>query len=128
MDQQWTNTFIPQANAQETLSLSALNPNSAGISINGNAGLLLRNVITLVIVVSAVMTLYHMMMGAMLWISSAGDKGKVAQARDRILAAIVGILILASTWAVFQLTVTVAFGTNFTQMRIPTLVDGWISK
>ena len=67
IDQQFTSNLIPQAHAQETLSLAVLDPNGAGIAVNGSAGLLLRNVITLVIMVSAVLTLYHMMMGALLW-------------------------------------------------------------
>lgn len=106
-------------------STSDLNPNgTGGIKVNDNAGLLLRNVLTLTIMVAALLTLYHLIMGAIHWIASGGDKGKVEDARNQIFAAVIGILILACTWAIFQLVLTIAFGTDATGINLPTLVDG----
>jgi len=105
-------------------SLNDLNPNGVGgIRVNPNAGSLLRNVFMITIMVAALLTLYHLIMGAIHWIVSGGDKGKVEDARNQILAAIIGILVLACTWAIFQLVLTVAFGTDTSGITIPSLVD-----
>ncbi len=106
-------------------NLNDLDPNGVGgLKINPSAGSLLHNVFTLTIMVAALLTLYHLIMGAIHWIASGGDKGKVEDARNQILAAIIGILVLACTWAVFQLVLTVAFGTDASGISVPTLVDG----
>jgi hypothetical protein len=49
-------------------------------------------------------------MGAISWITSGGDKGKIEDARNKITAAVIGILILASAWALFNLVVGIVFG------------------
>ena len=119
-------SFCPAAVLSSTIfKLQDINPDgSGGLRINSNPGLLLRNVLTLTITVAALLTLYHLIMGAIHWILSGGDKGKVEDARNQIFAAVIGILILACTWAIFQLVLTIAFGTDAGGISLPTLVDG----
>ncbi|MBQ6449751.1 hypothetical protein IJJ08_02510, partial [bacterium] len=69
-----------------------------------------KTVITLIIVVAALLTLFYLVMGAIAWITSGGDKGKVEEARNKITAAVIGLLILAAVWAIFNLVLTIAFG------------------
>lgn len=95
--------------------------NSSGIKVSGSIGTIARNVITIVFIVAAIMTLFFLIMGAINWISSGGDRGKVEEARNKITAAVIGLLILAATWALYQLVMTVAFGTSTTGITIPYL-------
>jgi len=95
--------------------------NTAGLKISGNIGSVVRNVITIVFIVAALLTLFYLVMGAINWITSAGDKGKVEDARNKITAAVIGLLILAATWAIYQLVMTIAFGTNTAGVTIPYL-------
>jgi hypothetical protein len=88
---------------------------------------LIPRIITLVFVVSAAVTLFFLIAGAIKWITSGGDKGKVEEARGRITAAVIGLLILAVVWALFQLLIQVAFGTNVENITLPTLTDPTIN-
>ena len=97
--------------------------NTAGIQISANAGNLARNVITIVFIVAAIMTLFYLILGAINWISSGGDKGKVEDARNKITSAVIGLLILAAAWAIYQLVITIAFGTGTGGITIPHLAS-----
>ncbi len=95
--------------------------NSSGIKISSSIGTVARNIITIVFIVAAIMTLFFLIMGAVNWISSGGDRGKVEEARNKITAAVIGLLILAATWALYQLVMTVAFGTGSGGITVPYL-------
>ena len=102
---------VPLAEASGSVAFSlapAVSP--AGVTVETNSQTLLSRVVTLIIVVAALLALYNLIMGAIDYINSGGDKGKTEEARNRIIAAVVGILVLASVWAIFNLVVTVGFG------------------
>ncbi len=100
-----------------TLNLTNLQP--SGVSVPSDASTLIKNVITIVFLVAAALTFFYLIWGAITWITSGGDKSKVEEARNRITAAVIGLLILAATWAIFQLVLTIAFGS--TGLSVPNL-------
>ena len=101
--------------ALDTISDDLPNANDAmsdAINVTSDPSQLIKTIITLVIVVAALLTLFYLVMGAIAWITSGGDKGKVEEARNKITAAVIGLLILAAVWAIFNLVLTIAFGSN----------------
>jgi UDP-N-acetylmuramyl pentapeptide phosphotransferase/UDP-N-acetylglucosamine-1-phosphate transferase len=48
----------------------------------------------MIFVVAAVLVLYHLIMGALDWVQSAGEKEKVEKARKQITSSIIGLIIL----------------------------------
>ncbi|MBP7768516.1 hypothetical protein KA082_01650 [Candidatus Woesebacteria bacterium] len=68
-----------------------------------NFGALISFVLTLVMVIALLLVLLYLIMGGIEWITSGGDKGKTEAARNKITAAIIGIIILASAYALVQL-------------------------
>ncbi|MBQ6449469.1 hypothetical protein IJJ08_01020 [bacterium] len=103
---------VPIAGAQSSVAFSlapAVSP-AGSIAVETNSQTLLSRIITLVIVVAALLALYNLIMGAIDYINSGGDKSKTEEARGRIIAAVIGLLVLASVWAIFNLVVTVGFG------------------
>ena len=66
--------------------------------VGGNLGYtqLVNQVINLVFIVAAALTFFYLIFGAISWITSGGDKGKVEAARNKITAAVIGLLILAA--------------------------------
>lgn len=50
--------------------------------------------------VGAVAAFLFIVLGGVLWITAGGDKGKVEQARERITQGIIGLAILAVSWAI----------------------------
>ena len=70
---------------------------------DGGFGNWLSNILTVVMVLGAVVCLALIIMGAIQWITSGGDKAKTEEARNRITSAIIGLIVLADTIALFSL-------------------------
>ena len=66
-------------------------------------GVWLGNILTAIMMLGAVACLLFMILGAIEWISSGGDSGKVEKARSRIMNSVIGLIILAAILAVFNL-------------------------
>lgn len=54
-----------------------------------------------VLVVGTLWALAQFLIGALAWISSGGDKGRLEAAQERIRQAIIGLIVLAATWALY---------------------------
>lgn len=76
-----------------------------------NIGTLIQGALQGAIVVSAILVFAYLIMGGIQWITSGGDKGKTQEARDRITAALVGLAVVASAWAI-MLIISYFFGIN----------------
>jgi len=79
--------------------------------INLNAQGIVSNLINLVLVVAFVAFLLLLLLGGIQWITSGGDKESLAKARGKLTSAIIGIIIVISTWAILGL-VKDFFGIN----------------
>lgn len=66
-------------------------------------GSLISSVLSIVMVVALLLVLLYLVLGGIEWITSGGDKGKTEGARNKITAAIIGIIILAAAYALVQL-------------------------
>ena len=63
---------------------------------------IIGTILDIVMVVGALMLLLYLLWGALSWITSAGDKTKTEEARNRMTSAIIGIIILSSAVALFM--------------------------
>lgn len=66
-------------------------------------GNVIQGLISLVLVVAAVIFFFMLVIGGIKWIMSGGDKGQTESARNQITAALVGLVIVFSAWAILQL-------------------------
>lgn len=66
-------------------------------------GHLLSTILSAVMMVAALLVLIILIWGAIDWISAGGDSGKVGKARDKITQAVIGIIVLSATTAIFML-------------------------
>ncbi len=77
-------------------------------------------ILTTIMVVAILLVLFQLVSAGIEWITSGGEKGKTEGARNKIVAAIVGIIILSSTYALAQLLVYIlglgSFDTIFQQI------------
>lgn len=78
---------------------------------------LLPNFVGLVFVIGAIIFFFNLVVGAIQWMSSGGDKGAVEAARGRIANALVGIVILFMVFAIVKLIETF-FGVNILTLDI----------
>lgn len=69
---------------------------------NGQFANIIGTILDIVMTVGALMLLLYLLWGALSWITSAGDKTKTEEARNRMTSAIIGIIILSSAVALFM--------------------------
>ncbi len=65
-------------------------------------GNLVGQLLNIAMTISALLVLLYLIWGAIGWITSGGDKGKIETARNRITTAVIGIIVLASVVAIFK--------------------------
>lgn len=73
--------------------------------------------IRLLLVVAAIVFFFMLVLGGIQWILSGGDKQKTEAARNQITAALVGLVVVFSAWAIAQL-INALFGVNILDLNI----------
>lgn len=66
-------------------------------------GPMLSSILSGVMIVSALLVLIYLVWGGIEWLTSGGEKAKLEKARNRITQAIIGIIVLAATTAIFMM-------------------------
>lgn len=93
-------------------AVQAQQNNNLGSPINtpdgyaDNIGKLISFVLRVVLAIGALLVFGYLVMGGIEYITSGGEKGKTESARNKITAAIVGLIILAASWAVLNLALS----------------------
>ncbi len=78
----------------------------------------IRNALVLVFTIGAFIVLIMLIVGAYEWIASGGDKENVAKARNRIINALIGLIILAVAFALVRV-IGQFTGLNLTDLVVP---------
>ena len=107
--------------AQNTIENPALGP-----SLQSQTGVeffqdLVPRMVGLAFLVGVLIFFFIMIMGAIQWISSGGDKAAVEGARGKITNAIVGVVILLSLFALLKI-IEDFFGINILALDIGPLI------
>ncbi len=76
-----------------------------------DVGSLISSFMGVALLASALMVFGFLILGGVQWITSGGDKGKTESARNKITAAIIGLAIVASSYALMQI-IAYFFGIN----------------
>ncbi len=88
---QITNPAVPVVNQ------ATGNSGQIGASVLGRyIGILIPTAI----IVGGMAVLLYLILGAIQWITAAGDKGKVEKARERMVQAVIGLVVLSSVVAI----------------------------
>ena len=69
--------------------------------------LIISNVLGLITVLGSIIFIGYFLLGAIAWITSGGDTGKVTKARDQMLHGVIGLLVLVMVYAIVGLIGTV---------------------
>jgi len=80
-----------------------------------NLTVLLTSVLSLLIAIISLLVFVYLIWGGIEWITSGGDKSKTDQARSKIIAALVGVIIVASSYAVLQIMLRFLGFTSLTE-------------
>jgi hypothetical protein len=71
----------------------------AGYFVDFNT--MVTTILQIVLVLSVLLVLFQLISAGVNWISSGGDKAKTDSARSRIVAAVVGLILVVASWAIF---------------------------
>lgn len=97
-----------------------VNPSSDYFQID-NIGTLISGIVSFAMIIAALLVFLYLVWGGIAYITSGGDKGKTEEARNRISAALIGLAIVAASWAVVLLIQTFfGFSVFSTEVVIPT--------
>lgn len=66
-------------------------------------GGLINGVLSFVMVFAALLVFMYLIWGGIEWITSGGDKGKTESARNKITAAVIGLIVVAASYAILTL-------------------------
>lgn len=77
-------------------------PTGYALSVGGLISFVLRAVLA----IGALLVFGYLVMGGIEYITSGGEKGKTESARNKITAAVVGLIILAASWAILNLALS----------------------
>jgi hypothetical protein len=76
--------------------------------------------VTLTLIIGTVIFVFMLLMGAVAWITSGGDKAQVESSRSRITHALVGIVILFGVFAIVKV-VEGLFGLSILSINLSSL-------
>ncbi|OGM28033.1 hypothetical protein A3D00_05475 [Candidatus Woesebacteria bacterium RIFCSPHIGHO2_02_FULL_38_9] len=79
---------------------------------------LLRAVITGVMVIAAIVFFFMLIIGGIKWITSGGDKTQTEAARNQITAALIGLVVVFSAWAIVTL-INTFFNVDLFNLTLP---------
>lgn len=88
----------------------------------GFVGSLLQLIVTVILIVGGLYFFFQIVTGGVAWIGSGGDKGKLEEARQKVLHAGIGIVLLFSAFAFIRLIEGV-FGIGILSFTVPTIND-----
>ncbi|MBI2029753.1 hypothetical protein HYT02_05015 [Candidatus Gottesmanbacteria bacterium] len=70
-------------------------------------GRLFSGAVSFLLLIAFILAFFYLILGGISWLTSwltsGGDKANIETARNKIIAAIIGLIIVAATWALFQL-------------------------
>ncbi len=122
-----TSTFllaVPQAFAAEgdlnpcTNAKGVLNAACAGQDLS--LGQVLGFVVTIGFILAVLVAMFFLLWGGIKWITSGGDKGGVEAARNQIIAAVIGLIIVFLSFFILNLVLGL-FNLNLFKLELPTL-------
>ncbi|MBI2613954.1 MAG: hypothetical protein HYW62_04220 [Candidatus Levybacteria bacterium] len=91
----------------------------------GNIGNTIKNIVVFFVMLAVVIALVYLLYGGVKWITSHGDKTQVEEARNHIMAAIIGLIVVFLS--IFLLSIILAaFGVSFDDLKIPVITSGAI--
>ncbi len=97
--------FVKPVFADDGLNLKIGQPQSNGQNLVNitNLGTLISAIVGVLLIISALLAFFYLILGGISWITSGGDKAGMEAARNKITHAIVGLVIVGAAWSIMML-------------------------
>jgi len=86
----------------------------------GDFGGIIGTAIIVIFIIAIVIALIWLVIGGIKWITSSGDSSKVEAARNQIIAAVIGLIIVFLSFFILSFVLRL-FGLTLTNIEIPVL-------
>ena len=80
-------------------SINVIKPTGAIGSINS----LISGGVTLILIVAGLVAFVYLLLGGIKWITSGGDSAQVEAARNQVIHAMIGIIVVLAAWGLIML-------------------------
>lgn len=114
--------FVKVVNAQNDLNVNlGSTQGNNGIGASTSLGTIIKNATTTIFAIAAILVLAMLIWGGVEWVLSGGDKEKVANARKRIIASLIGLAIIALAFFIVSVFGQILHFNVLNNFTIPTL-------
>ncbi|OGG15692.1 hypothetical protein A3D77_01540 [Candidatus Gottesmanbacteria bacterium RIFCSPHIGHO2_02_FULL_39_11] len=86
-------------------------------------GKLIGSLLSLFLFLAGLIAFVYLLWGGFQWITSGGDKGNIESARNKIQAALLGLLLVFAAYAIFNLVANFLGVPNIFNFNIPSAVQ-----
>lgn len=107
----------------DVLDSGVKTPTGSVIDPDTSIGSIVSFIIGFLLTVAVLIALLYIVIGAFQWITSGGDKTKVESARNHIIAAIIGLIIIALSFVIINVVISVLGLGSLTDLKIKKLSD-----
>jgi len=108
-------TFLSFANPAFAIAVTGFDPDAVPFN---DLGKLLSNILALLFFFAALLAFLFIIIGGIQWITAGGDKIAAQSARDRITAAVIGLIIVVAAFAI-TLVLSVVLGIDLFNFEFP---------
>ena len=105
------------------MNVTACPTGSFSILCNVSFQRLLSNGINLIFAVAAILALVFLIMGGIKWLTSQGEKEGVNKARETIVAAVVGLVIIFLSYLIVNFVLSLFVGVSLSNLQLPKLTQ-----
>ncbi|MDP3941300.1 MAG: pilin [bacterium] len=96
-------------------------PGCSIINLPNATGTVVSSIVNFIFVIAVILALGFLVYGGIRWITSGGDKGGVENARNTIIAAIIGLIVVFLAYFILNLVLQFLTGKGITDLEIPTI-------
>ena len=107
-------SFIPTAYAQINLQPTIVS------GVPTDLGSIVTWLLTMALVLAGIVFVFILIIGGIRWMISGGDKTGTEGARNQITAALIGLIIVFSVWAIVAFVKT-AFSVDLLNLKLPSI-------
>ncbi|KKR49022.1 MAG: seg [Microgenomates group bacterium GW2011_GWC1_41_8] len=93
------NDCIANASDADEKTINVIKPTGAIGSINS----LISGGVTLILIVAGLVAFVYLLLGGIKWITSGGDSAQVEAARNQVIHAMIGIIVVLAAWGLIML-------------------------
>lgn len=111
--------FVANAYAQGITNPALTNGSVAAGQGASSVGKIISAVIGVFFLFGVIMGFLHLVFGSFQWITAGGDKTKLENARNRIVEALIGLVVLSSIWAIMKVVAFVLNLGPFPELNLP---------